>query len=207
MIVISHRGYWEDRQERNTRAAFLRSFSLGFGTETDVRDSNGTLVISHDPPTGGEMSLIEFLALPGIAGLPLAINVKADGLAEPLMTTMQAAGHENWFAFDMSVPDMLQYLRVGCPTFTRLSEYEPQASCIDRATGIWLDAFEGEWFDAALIQEMLSHGRQVCVVSSELHGRDPAQLWALLEPLRDAARLMLCTDMPEQARDQLGASL
>ncbi len=205
MIVLSHRGYWKERPERNTRAAFLRSFSLGFGTETDVRDSHGTLVISHDPPTGGEMTLTEFLALPGLAGLPLAMNVKADGLAAPLASAMRAAGHANWFAFDMSVPDMLQHLRVGSPTYTRLSEYETEPSCLDRAAGVWLDAFEGEWFDAALIRRLLSQGRQVCVVSSELHGRDPAGLWALLEPLRDAPGLLLCTDVPEQARDHFGA--
>ena len=104
MIVLSHRGYWTSREQRNTREAFLRSFSLGFGTETDVRDRAGTLVISHDPPVGGEMTLDEFLALPGALEVPLAINVKADGLAETLGAAMAAAGHRDWFAFDMSVP-------------------------------------------------------------------------------------------------------
>lgn len=206
MIILSHRGYWTSREERNTREAFLRSFSLGFGTETDVRDSNGTLVISHDPPTGGEMPLAEFLALPGLAGLPLAMNVKADGLAEPLAAAMRAAGHDNWFAFDMSVPDLLQHLRVGAPVYTRLSEYETVPSCLDRAQGIWLDAFEGEWFTAADVTRLLASGQKVCVVSSELHGRDPAALWALLRPLAAEAGLMLCTDIPEQAREFFGAA-
>ena len=38
MQVISHRGYWKAASEKNTQTAFKRSFSLGYGTETDVRD-------------------------------------------------------------------------------------------------------------------------------------------------------------------------
>lgn len=206
MIILSHRGYWISREERNTREAFLRSFSLGFGTETDVRDSNGTLVISHDPPAGGEMPLAEFLTLPGLVGLPLAMNVKADGLAEPLAAAMRAAGHDNWFAFDMSVPDMLQHLQIGAPVYTRLSEYETTAACLDQAQGIWLDAFKDEWFTAGDVARLLGGGHKVCVVSSELHGRDPAALWALLKPLAAEGGLLLCTDWPERARDYFGVT-
>ncbi len=200
MIVLSHRGDWTSPAERNTREAFVRSFAQGFGTETDVRDLAGTLVISHDPPGGGEMTLDEFLSLPGRAGLTLAMNVKADGLATALASAMREAGHEDWFAFDMSVPDMLHHLRAGSPVFTRLSEHEGVAACLDRAAGVWLDAFEGEWFDAALIRELLSSGRRVCVVSSELHGRDPQALWAMLAPLADEPELLLCTDRPQEAQ-------
>ena len=204
MIVLSHRGYWHAKPERNTREAFLRSFALGFGTETDVRDSLGRLVISHDPPTGGEMPLEEFLGLPDLRSLPLAMNVKSDGIAEALRAAMIRAGHENWFAFDMSVPDMLQHLRAGSPVFTRLSEHEPQPACYARSAGVWLDAFEDEWFDTDLIERLLGEDRRVCVVSSELHGRDPAALWDLLRPLTGRRGLMLCTDLPERAREVFG---
>ena len=57
MIVLSHRGYWKTAVEKNTPTAFKRSFELGFGTETDVRDRNGELVISHDMPNGSEITL------------------------------------------------------------------------------------------------------------------------------------------------------
>ena len=48
MIILSHRGYWKDVNEKNQQVSFERSFSLGFGTETDIRDYKGELVISHD---------------------------------------------------------------------------------------------------------------------------------------------------------------
>ena len=50
MIVLSHRGYWKTPAEKNTAAAFRRSFDLGFGTETDVRDRGGELVIATTRP-------------------------------------------------------------------------------------------------------------------------------------------------------------
>ena len=48
MEIISHSGYWYKNTEKNSDLAFRRSFSLNFGTETDVRDFDGKLVISHD---------------------------------------------------------------------------------------------------------------------------------------------------------------
>ena len=47
----------------------------------------GGLVISHDPPTGQPMPLETFLAIykQHGDGLPLALNIKADGLQKPLL--------------------------------------------------------------------------------------------------------------------------
>jgi hypothetical protein len=84
------------------------------------------------------------------------------------------------------------------PVFTRRSEYEREAVLYDQAQGVWLDAFEGLWFSAKDIAAMLAEGKQVCVVSPELHGRDPLPLWSMLKRagLYDSA-LMVCTDIPE----------
>jgi len=79
MKIISHHGFWHIPSEKNTETAFCRSFELGFGTETDVRDSLGALVISHDLPRGEEMTLTSLLALMGKDQQLLAINIKADG--------------------------------------------------------------------------------------------------------------------------------
>ena len=70
MIIISHRGYWKCVDEKNTEIAFSRSFELDFGTETDVRDCLGKLVISHDMPDGSEIHFEEFLSLVGPATHP-----------------------------------------------------------------------------------------------------------------------------------------
>lgn len=199
MQIISHRGYWLQKPERNLPQAFHRSFDLGFGTETDVRDVAGQLVISHDMPVGGELTLEGLLDIMAGRNLPLAVNVKADGMAQALKNTFARHGHTQWFAFDMAVPDMRTYLREGLVTYTRLSEVEPSPAWIDKVTGVWLDGFESEWFSNQVIADLLAQGKHVCVVSPELHGRDCTSLWQRLLDFRSENRLTLCTDTPADA--------
>lgn len=199
MNVISHRGYWKTPDEKNSTAAFRRSFELGFGTETDVRDLDGALVISHDMPTRGAMGMTEFLALTG-GQLPLALNIKSDGLAEPLRKAMAAYDRSAWFVFDMSIPDMRMHLKAGNPVFTRISEVEQAPVWFDESEGVWLDQFDREWFDVDFLTSLLDTGKRVCVVSSELHRRDYSRLWKMLQPLAACDNLILCTDVPEKAQ-------
>ncbi len=205
MQVLSHRGYWKTAEEKNTETAFSRSFTLGFGTETDVRDCNGALVISHDPPTGSPMPLDTFLTLYKQRGdgLPLALNIKADGLQGGLLSALQARDVENYFVFDMSVPDTLHYLNLGMNVFTRHSEYEPQPAFYEKAQGVWMDCFEGDWITEADIRGHLDAGKSVCLVSPDLHKRDYLSFWnaILAWNLQKESRLMLCTDYPEAAKE------
>ena len=200
MIILSHRGYWTQAHEKNSSTAFTRSFNLDFGTETDIRDKNGTLVISHDMPIDSALTFKEFLNIYDQCNLPLALNIKADGLAHTLKTYMQNNQSSNWFVFDMSVPDMRAYINLGIPVFTRMSEVEQEPVWLDQVVGVWLDSFSEEWYSAALIENLLVQGKRVCVVSSELHGRDKTSLWRLLSPLSQHPQLMLCTDTPEEAK-------
>ena len=209
MEILSHRGYWKAAEEKNTVTAFRRSFSLGFGVELDVRDFGQELVISHDIPTGGELDFKNFLQLvnsestaAGKEGLSsIAINIKSDGLAYKIFEEIMMYPCLNCFAFDMSLPDMREYIRLGIPVFARLSEVEREAIWLDRSDGVWLDAFESEWYGSDLIEELLSSGKRVCIVSPELHQRDHMPLWERLTVLADESGLMLCTDFPEQAKD------
>ncbi len=207
MIVLSHRGYWKSPAEKNLEIAFKRSFDLAFGTETDIRDHAGSLVISHDMPNGTEMKLIDFLQLLNEKDLPLALNIKADGLALELKNILDKTTLQNHFVFDMAVPDMRAYLDAGIPVFTRMSEVEQSPAWLERSTGIWLDAFSDIWYDVNLIETLLNRDKKVCVVSAELHGRKAAPLWELLLPLSNHPGLMLCTDFPEEARTYFGEKI
>jgi len=205
MQVLSHRGYWKTAEEKNTEIAFTRSFTLGFGTETDVRDWNGQLVISHDPPTGQPMLLETFLTLykKHGDGLPLALNVKADGLQKSLLSALEANNVRNYFVFDMSVPDTLLYLNLGMNVFTRHSEYEPNPAFYEIAKGVWMDCFEGDWMTDNDILSHLKANKQVCLVSPDLHKREHFSFWnaILAWKLHRENHLLLCTDNPEQARE------
>lgn len=201
MEILSHRGYWLEPAEKNTVAAFQRSFGLGYGTETDVRDSCGQLVISHDPPQGGELTLAQLLELAGDRQPVLAINIKADGLAKPVADEMARHGYANWFVFDMSIPDTRGQLAASNPTYVRMSEIEQSPPFLDQASGVWLDAFETDGWRIAALAGLLERGLKVCLVSPELHRRAHLPFWQQLKEsgLHLDANVSLCTDLPEDA--------
>ena len=206
MKIISHRGLWLRPDEKNTRTAFQRSFFNGFGTETDIRDYCGDLIISHDVPDSVEnLSLGDFLDLvsrdSASEELTLALNIKADGLAAMIKRVMSKYPSLDYFLFDMAVPDLREYIRNKLPVFSRVSEVERYPVWLDSADGIWLDSFDSNWFNQSNIEYYLDKGMRVCVVSSELHGRNHKELWRLLKPLENRASLILCTDKPELARN------
>ena len=77
MIVLSHRGYWTNEQEKNKTVAFIRSFELAFGTETDIRDYKGELIISHNIADDNCISVRNFFEVYNQydTSLPLALNI------------------------------------------------------------------------------------------------------------------------------------
>lgn len=86
MRMLAHRGWWLSPDEKNAKSAFVRALADGHGIETDVRDIDGELVVSHDMPRRSvaadrQMSLDAFLDLyVSFPGRPmLALNIKATG--------------------------------------------------------------------------------------------------------------------------------
>lgn len=205
-MIISHRGYWLKEEEKNTIKSFERSFSLGFGTETDVRDFNGELVISHDIPNELVLSLETFFQLFNSYdnSLPLALNIKSDGLQEPLLNLIKEYNIENYFVFDMSIPDTLGYLKKNINIFTRQSEYEKNPAFYEESKGVWLDEFNVNWITKEKIQNHLSNNKSVCIVSSELHKRSSINQWEIFKEGFDIIhnnKVNICTDKPEEAKN------
>ena len=204
MKIISHRGYWLQPNEKNTIEAFRRSFSLGYGTETDIRDYSGKLVISHDMPKGNEITFEEMITVYKSSGCDsfLALNIKSDGLQKPIKRILEEYSINNYFLFDMSVPDAVVSINEGLKCFTRQSEYEQNCSFYDLASGVWIDEFLGDWVKIEDILEHINNEKKVCIVSPDLHNRDPVKKWNELNELSkkyDLSEVILCTDYPEKA--------
>jgi hypothetical protein len=102
----------------------------------------------------------------------------------------------------MSVPDAMRSLSAGLRIFTRHSDVEPAPVLYAEAAGVWLDGFHSTWFGPAEIAAHLRAGKQVCLVSPELHRRDHLVFWESLKsaPISASDDVMLCTDFPEPAR-------
>lgn len=208
MIVISHRGYWKSLQEKNTEAAFIRSFQLDLGTETDLRDFNNEIVISHDIPDASCMTfqhMLELYKTHTRTSPPLALNVKADGLQEKVKETLEKMDIKNYFFFDMALPDSLAYYKRDLNAFVRYSEYETLNALYDISEGVWLDGFEKDVVEENLVQKILSDGKKVCIVSPELHKRDHLESWEKYKKFNDkllsSPYLIICTDYPEECME------
>lgn len=205
MVILSHRGLWQTEQEKNTEVAFRRSFDLGYGTETDIRDYHGELVISHDIADANSMPLNYFFEIYSTysKNLPLALNIKSNGLQMKLLKAINKYKVSNYFVFDMAVPDTLGYLKLGLKIFTRQSEFEKIPSLYESADGVWLDEFDEHWIDHIEILKHLANNKKVCIVSPELHNRSNELEWTdyniICKNLQNENRLMICTDHPEEA--------
>ncbi|MCG6306599.1 hypothetical protein K6U21_20885, partial [Vibrio vulnificus] len=83
--IIAHRGVWTIPLEQNTEEAFKSAFINGFGIETDLRDFNQNIVISHDMPKEGCMTFSDFISMASSNNnVTLALNIKSDGLQSTL---------------------------------------------------------------------------------------------------------------------------
>jgi hypothetical protein len=209
MIIISHRGYWNEPNEKNTLQAFINSAGSGFGCETDIRDFNSELVISHDVPGCGALSINSVFELFEGKDLKLAINIKSDGLQDLIQKSLNQFNITNYFVFDMSIPETRRYIKLGYNVFGRLSEFEPELPFYNEIKGVWLDSFERIWYNEELINKHLLNGKQVCIVSAELHGRDYEEHWKYLKSFSfiENDNLILCTDHPEKARVYFSSNL
>jgi glycerophosphoryl diester phosphodiesterase len=210
ILIISHRGLWYKPEEKNTKQAFMESFKHGYGTETDFRDCQSKLVISHDMPNGSEMTAEEFFELYKSYKIdePLALNIKADGLNVELLKLLTEYEISNYFVFDMSIPDSLSYLKTNMKTYTRQSEYEAIPAYYDKACGVWLDEFHHHWIHQETINNHLNHNKTIALVSPDLHKRDYTKEWEeykrIDKNLNGSKKIILCTDFPLEATKFFG---
>jgi glycerophosphoryl diester phosphodiesterase len=207
MQIISHRGLWQNDTDKNTLSSFKKSIENGFGIETDIRDHNDELVISHDLPSlnSNLITLNQFLELysNNKCDLTLALNIKADGLSDKLKISLQSFNIKNYFVFDMSIPDLLSYKKKSITFYTRQSEYESEPSLYNESNGIWLDAFYSNWIDLKTLKLHHGNNKKICIVSPELHGRDYYLEWEKYKKISTEhpdIDITLCTDKPLEAR-------
>lgn len=203
--IMAHRGVWSSLKEQNTLLSFERAFLNNWGIEFDVRDSQGTLVVSHDMPTGIEPSLDSVFDLYKKIGrdVTLAINIKSDGLADVLKKMLIQKNISRYFVFDMSLPETVRYYRAEMVIFMRRSEFENYSNSKITTSGVWLDNF-GEFndFENALT-EYLDNNFPVALVSPELHKRGFLDEWVkwkkIMKKYRENATIFICTDYPDKA--------
>lgn len=193
--IFCHRGLWEETREQNTPFSFARAIENGFSIETDLHAFEGEVVISHDLPSSkSSLTLGEILTM----NCAFALNLKSDGLSDEIKTYSSLLLKKGSFVFDGSIPEMLVYQRKGIPLALRLSEYEREVSW--KCDTIWLDGFKSDWWleHPDFLADM--KGKTLVIVSPEIHGRNPTNVWKFLVKHWDSSKvnLAICTDKPNE---------
>lgn len=188
-------------------AALELALSHGFGIETDLRDRDGQLVISHDMAREGCITCASFFERYVESGQNsvLALNIKADGLAGELKALLERFSITNYYVFDMSVPDTIGYLKSDMNVLARHSNLEPEAPFEGERAGVWCDSFNETPASIDIALAEVRSGRVGILVSPELHGRPHQQAWdswkqaygELADDEKDL--MMICTDLPDEA--------
>lgn len=198
IVIYAHRGIWGRPSEQNSYSAIAESNSKNFGAEIDVRSLDGEIILSHDPVMNDSYCKLHELSK---LQLPLAINLKEDGLLQLIQKSSILNNSLNSFIFDGSIPQMLLARRLGLRHALRISEYEKVVGW--HSDFIWLDSFESDWWlgDESILDFLKSN--KVIVVSSELHNRKSEDMWKYL---RNTSRELnfnfgICTDKPDEFKD------
>lgn len=206
MELLAHRGLWREVYEKNSIIAIERAFEQGYGIETDIRDYDGNLVISHDIAQRDCILLSDVFSLYRKMGMGtrLALNVKSDGLQEMLKAQLNKYEIGKYFVFDMSIPEQVVYHKQKFNYFTRQSDIEQKCVQYEDADGVWMDGFyDDSWITTKIIRNHIQQRKRVCLVSPELHGKPYQRLWELLNQsgLYREEALILCTDIPNEAKE------
>ncbi len=173
------------------RVNHIYDIDLDHGAEIDVRDHNGTIVLSHDYPDNNSESLVNFLKHFPKNRL-LAINVKSCGI-EIDVDTLVKQSHQNYFLFDFSIPSLLNSIHMNIPCAQRLSEYEKDL--LNGPKWIWIDSFNSVWYDDKYVELIRNKGYKIALVSPELHKRTSQSDYKKIKSLISKKLVdAICTD-------------
>lgn len=206
MQIIAHRGYWKSADEKNTLNAFKAALQDGYGIETDFRDCLGELIISHDIANEQSLKVRALFELYSAEdnNVPLAINIKSDGIQGLLKKLLEEFHISNYFLFDMSVPEMVVARSVNLKFYTRQSDVENECVLYKDACGVWLDSFfEKDWLTIEILKNHLQNQKKVGLISPEIHGYDKYKMWRMLkeEGIISSSLVSICTDTPGEAKE------
>ncbi len=206
MIILAHRGIWSNSCEKNSALAIHNACNSGFGLEFDIRDQNNNIVVSHDIPHGDVLPLSGVEETLKSFKKTIAFNIKSDGLSSILKSFIDSTGIDDYFCFDMSVPETFSYQNRGIKFFTHLSDIQSNPVLVDSplCKGVWLDAFKEIWYDLDCLHNLQTkYNLPFCFVSEDLHGRDNVFQWSLIRKFDESSEFknLVCTDFPKQASD------
>ena len=181
MIIIKH------------RVNSIKEINPKFGLEIDIHNYNNKLVLAHDHPNEQSIKLEDFITHIPKNSL-LAINIKNEEVEAELKIILSRSKTTNYFTFDWPVTSLRNAINHDLNCAFRLSEYEKDI--VPNCPWVWLDSFNGIWYDADFLISLKKSGIKLAIVSPELHNRK-----ADINKVKDIVNAVkvdaMCTDIPE----------
>jgi hypothetical protein len=196
-LIYAHRGMWQTPDQQNSIQAIEDSRIHGFGVETDFRSNNHSLVVSHDPCGDSGLLAVDEI---DFSEIPVAMNIKEDGLLNQYQSFLKKYPNKHTFLFDGSIPEMVKIKEKGLPHALRLSEYETELPWEPQF--LWIDGFYSNWWINSKRIFSLLEKHFVVFVSPELHKREFESAWEFFNVLesKQIARFGICTDYPGELK-------
>ena len=181
MIIIKH------------RVNSIKEINPKFGLEIDIHNYNNKLVLAHDHPNEQSIKLEDFITHIPKNSL-LAINIKNEEVEAELKIILSRSKTTNYFTFDWPVTSLHNAINHDLNCAFRLSEYEKDI--VPNCPWVWLDSFNGIWYDADFLISLKKSGIKLAIVSPELHNReeDISKVKDIVNAVKVDA---MCTDIPE----------
>ena len=185
MLLIEHRV--------NT-VAHLSRVPTNRGVEVDIRDYDGDLRLAHDPFVGGER-LEDFLA--AYRHTLIILNVKSDGLVQPILELLKNYQVNDYFFLDVANPTFVNMVRNDIHKIaTHFSEFEPidfSLAFAGKVDWVWVDCFTQLPLEPESYERLSEHFK-LCVVSPELQNHPREMIQSFRQQLKDMPIEAVCTD-------------
>ena len=160
MIIVHHRV--------NTVRQLL-CVDTAHGCEIDLRTFNGSLVLSHDILTPGELfsSWIR-----RYSHKLLILNIKEEGIEDLLLPYLPFLQRINYFLLDQSFPYLKKHTEylISALRVSNLESPPPHNTLVTGAHWYWLDNFASTPHTPDFIYSLSNQNKKTCLVSPELHG-------------------------------------
>ena len=162
-MIIAHRINKLDSETQDI-------FQDADGIEFDVRDSDGKIIVTHDPFTTGQ--LLEDFLTHCVPSKFYIVNIKSEGIEYRILELLKEKSIENFFFLDCSIPMMVklgkQYTNKLAVRFSEYESIETVKKMAHFVKWVWIDTFTKIPITQEQEKELHELGLKLCFVSPEL---------------------------------------
>ncbi len=165
-MIIAHRINNLDSESQDI-------FRVADGIEFDVRDSDGKIIVTHDPFTTGQL-FEDFLFYCDPSKFYI-VNIKSEGIEYRILELLKEHSIQNFFFLDCSIPMMVklgkQYTNKLAVRFSEYESIETVKKMASLVEWVWVDTFTKIPLTQEQQEELHQLGLKLCFVSPELQGQ------------------------------------